>query len=187
MISMCACCGLYGERIEYCGPLVRAGTQYNATTCPARAGLIPRPAPTHWGRGTISACAERSRRPVEQVRVERDHLRVCGADVTLLCSIFGVTGLPPRVRSRRIPRIVVVGLDGITSACAEQTQIGMHSRPALRDYLRVCGADVPWPTNRVGRMGLPSRVRSRRRAHCSSSCSVGITFACAEQTALVRS
>ena len=41
---MCACCGLYGERIEYCGPLVRAGTQYNATTCPARAGLIRDPA-----------------------------------------------------------------------------------------------------------------------------------------------
>ena len=80
LVSVRARYGLCNERIEYCVPLARAGTQYNATTCPARAGLIPRPAPTHWGRGTISACAERSRRPVEQVRVERDHLRVCGAD-----------------------------------------------------------------------------------------------------------
>lgn len=120
---MCACCGLYGERIEYCGPLVRAGTQYNATTCPARAGLIPRPAPTHWGRGTISACAERSRRPVEQVRVERDHLRVCGAVSDSVNREHDLMGSSPRVRSGPKPETKGSACLGIISACAERSVV----------------------------------------------------------------
>lgn len=140
MISMCACCGLYGERIEYCGPLVRAGTQYNATTCPARAGLIPRPAPTHWGRGTISACAERSRRPVEQVRVERDHLRVCGAVSDSVNREHDLMRSSPRVRSGPKPETKGSACLGIISACAERSQSSLTELFDRWDHLRVCGA-----------------------------------------------
>lgn len=160
MISMCACCGLYGERIEYCGPLVRAGTQYNATTCPARAGLIPRPAPTHWGRGTISACAERSRRPVEQVRVERDHLRVCGAVSDSVNREHDLMGSSPRVRSGPKPETKGSACLGIISACAERSSSYPISRAVCGDHLRVCGAVMQRQTQLYSRLGSSPRVRS---------------------------
>ena len=177
---MCACCGLYGERIEYCGPLGRAGTQYNATTCPARAGLIPSPAPTHWGRGhpprmrrdvpssgpswsgpraigrsragrrIISACAERSTSSCRTATPSRDHLRVCGADPTSAALRTAVTGSSPRVRSRLMGVCRVHHDGGITSACAEQTSPRICSALTRTDHLRVCGAD-----------GRPSSVLSR--------------------------
>ena len=51
-------------------------------------------------------------------------------------------GLPPRVRSRRPPVQPPTAQGGITSACAEQTRDLSRPNARMRDYLRVCGADV---------------------------------------------
>ena len=73
-------------------------------------------------RGITSACAEQTSTRKPYTRATRDHLRVCGADGSLLFLSIGGEGSPPRVRSR-------LGLfrfgnleSGITSACAEQTR-----------------------------------------------------------------
>ena len=172
-------------------PLARAGTQYNATTCPARAGLIPSPAPTHWGRGhpprmrrdvpssgpswsgpraigrsragrrIISACAERSTSSCRTATPSRDHLRVCGADMVTPYRVSVTTGSPPRVRSRRTFACPVQRRGGITSACAEQTGISAVRTCSPGDHLRVCGADSNTKPPLTSCAGSPPRVRSR--------------------------
>ena len=91
-------------------------------------------------------------------------------------------GSPPRVRSRPLEGLVTFGVDGITSACAEQTAICPTPSYTTADHLRVCGADVVLflTLRRLG--GSPPRVRSRHRELTQQSPRRGITSACAEQT-----
>ena len=111
-----------------------------------------------------------------------DYLRVCGADSLFSRVEKHRAGLPPRVRSRRNrPRSHRV-LEGITSACAEQTDISAGSPGAARDYLRVCGADNPRLSVCEPSGGLPPRVRSRLGNRYRHVKPCGITSACAEQT-----
>ena len=93
-----------------------------------RAGLPPRvrsrPDPTtglpYRGRIT-SACAEQTGSRHLNDDGHRDYLRVCGADMKSTLRYKDMTGLPPRVRSRRPQSRRVAHELGITSACAEQT------------------------------------------------------------------
>ena len=76
---------------------------------------------------------------------------------------------------------------GITSACAEQTlEIHADKWPA-EDHLRVCGADEGCERVGVFLEGSPPRVRSRPRQFAGGRGRLGITSACAEQTAISRS
>ena len=140
MISMCACCGLYGERIEYCGPLVRAGTQYNATTCPARAGLIP----ARTGRVPPRADLSRTRgvdpAAGSHALGSRDHLRVCGAVMGVMVLTTLALGLSPRVRSGLSTLVNSSESRRIISACAERSSNQRRRTVPRRDHLRVCGA-----------------------------------------------
>ena len=111
-----------------------------------------------------------------------DHLRVCGADVGLFQTAYGVVGSPPRVRSRRNRLTFQLPRTGITSACAEQTRHPTCHRPPPRDHLRVCGADCSRPHSRRYTLGSPPRVRSRQRVAARRAGVHGITSACAEQT-----
>ena len=133
-------------------------------------------------RGITSACAEQTSTPVTPTTRPRDHLRVCGADGSLLFLSIGGEGSPPRVRSR-------LGLfrfgnleSGITSACAEQTCIRWPTSAVRWDHLRVCGADVAPTGSGAISGGSPPRVRSRRAGLACLELRVGITSACAEQT-----
>ena len=117
--------------------------------------------------GITSACAEQTPLSLCSLRSRWDHLRVCGADISVKILTTIVVGSPPRVRSRRpVGDLVPCGL-GITSACAEQTP--SSGRRSIRnwDHLRVCGADA-----------MRKRRRFRRQ---------WITSACAEQTRRSRS
>ena len=72
---------------------------------------------------------------------------------------------------------------GITSACAEQTRMRFRSVRPVWDHLRVCGADDVVPIMASRGEGSPPRVRSRPSVVPLVGGAVGITSACAEQTA----
>ena len=133
--------------------------------------------------GITSACAEQTYpRPAPQI-IRRDHLRVCGADILLHPYEPHTVGSPPRVRSRLENRIEVTHASGITSACAEQTGRRDRFGYPSGDHLRVCGADVGIGLMDARGLGSPPRVRSRRVARPPYRTEMGITSACAEQTA----
>ena len=71
---------------------------------------------------------------------------------------------------------------GITSACAEQTQPLPTQTNQSRDHLRVCGADLYFRWNDILREGSPPRVRSRLEFNQRPGKDGRITSACAEQT-----
>ena len=132
--------------------------------------------------GITSACAEQtSWCSCRSVRY-RDHLRVCGADQSLVRQADGDAGSPPRVRSRPNPTRNTATFLGITSACAEQTRRQTRPSPRPRDHLRVCGADQDSRDADDATEGSPPRVRSRREQALTERDQTGITSACAEQT-----
>ena len=111
-----------------------------------------------------------------------DHLRVCGADTSRRGSLNLVPGSPPRVRSRHGPQPSQPGVEGITSACAEQTRARESPTTRHRDHLRVCGADGAGLVRVQDLPGSPPRVRSRRDDERHAGRPARITSACAEQT-----
>ena len=113
--------------------------------------------------GIISACAEQTLGGCSACRSGRDHLRVCGADTIDGLPLGTLTGSSPRVRSRRCFPPCVGFLNGIISACAEQTNIAAFPVRDNRDHLRVCGADFCRPSRTSGIWGSSPRVRSRQR------------------------
>ena len=90
------------------------------------------------------------------------------------------------MRSRRWRRVLGQYIDGITSACAEQTAICLRSPLADWDHLRVCGADELKQSGTGTVTGSPPRVRSRLEADAGGPLRLGITSACAEQTSTAR-
>ena len=70
----------------------------------------------------ISACAEQTPTPTPNKPNARDHLRVCGADMTYAKDCATGRGSSPRVRSRPTVRPRQARGHGIISACAEQTK-----------------------------------------------------------------
>ena len=132
--------------------------------------------------GITSACAEQTHAYGRAACRRRDHLRVCGADLSVSFSFWSVLGSPPRVRSRLMGAGLARLPHGITSACAEQTMTTRKSWVCSRDHLRVCGADSPWKPIKEVIVGSPPRVRSRRHRGRGKPRLPGITSACAEQT-----
>ena len=134
------------------------------------------------GRRITSACAEQTSPRSPSGNPRRDHLRVCGADPLAVGVGHASEGSPPRVRSRPLfqePQLVV---DGITSACAEQTCRSPWAWDCSRDHLRVCGADSFMGACPFRRGGSPPRVRSRLGLQRHQHARRRITSACAEQT-----
>ena len=90
--------------------------------------------------------------------------------------------LPPR--ARRIPGTasVRIGVDGTTSACAENTNFHLIDILSTRNYLRVRGEYASWGKKRRPRMELPPRARRIRIWLRNSCANLGTTSACAENT-----
>ena len=154
-----------------------------------RRGSPPRVRSRHVGSvadldagGITSACAEQTRTIGQRSRRAEDHLRVCGADPLRCSAMCPYGGSPPRVRSRRYLCSLTCNIEGITSACAEQTVAGFGEARTCQDHLRVCGADS-WMLRGLRMvLGSPPRVRSRRCRRRARRGLRGITSACAEQT-----
>ena len=133
--------------------------------------------------GIISACAEQTARRSTSASRSPDHLRVCGADELRPVAAVGHAGSSPRVRSRPAVGRGDRGVEGIISACAEQTSRLPRLRTRRPDHLRVCGADgKPYDRWEPGGGSSP-RVRSRHRLVGRACPPPGIISACAEQTA----
>ena len=92
-------------------------------------------------QGIISACAEQTRSSCATSGLNKDHLRVCGADPREAMMGMTSAGSSPRVRSR--PSLFRCGRTArrIISACAEQTPTHGGTLRHPWDHLRVCGAD----------------------------------------------
>ena len=132
--------------------------------------------------GITSACAEQTDLLLLAPVCTWDHLRVCGADGRVLDYVVYHAGSPPRVRSRRVAVDAGDAVDGITSACAEQTPTCREPSQTWRDHLRVCGADSSCRSCCPFCWGSPPRVRSRPLSMARYTVGEGITSACAEQT-----
>ena len=117
----------------------------------------------------------------------RDHLRVCGADSSVIGVAASASGSSPRVRSRRHLAFANPEVFGIISACAEQTLTYSAPYSNAEDHLRVCGADADrQPPGEQG-LGSSPRVRSRPLLAHVRPPPVGIISACAEQTRSIES
>ena len=132
--------------------------------------------------GIISACAEQTRTLPTRYAFNRDHLRVCGADLGVSGFQPAVLGSSPRVRSRLSSRKRTAAKSRIISACAEQTDPSSLFNVFPKDHLRVCGADCENRVERPLDSGSSPRVRSRQRRQRSALRLAGIISACAEQT-----
>ena len=132
-------------------------------------------------RRITSACAEQTWGNRPHPNDGWDHLRVCGADPKTMTRLTARKGSPPRVRSRLLG-CAADEVDGITSACAEQTMPCSRPRASVGDHLRVCGADILQFLFDLFAKGSPPRVRSRPPPVIRPWASRGITSACAEQT-----
>ena len=116
--------------------------------------------------GIISACAEQTSASRKARTGTWDHLRVCGADEVDLFEAMCHQGSSPRVRSRPPVHPSPVYGHGIISACAEQTRPNWVSAVAMRDHLRVCGADPIFADLHALELGSSPRVRSRHACSC---------------------
>ena len=135
-----------------------------------------------WMERIISACAEQTSSTNRPELNCRDHLRVCGADLTIGWKRGAVAGSSPRVRSRHGVAAERSGPIGIISACAEQTTPLTPSRSTPQDHLRVCGADLGGGPDLLFAWGSSPRVRSRHPFLCRGPAACRIISACAEQT-----
>ena len=91
-----------GDHLRVCGADNRnRNADFDVMGSPPRVRSRPRLLPLGVrARGITSACAEQTRCTPRQAQSSWDHLRVCGADGMILAILYGMTGSPPRVRSR---------------------------------------------------------------------------------------
>ena len=116
--------GVIGDHLRVCG-----ADERHSLVVEVREGSSPRVRSghgvdglEHGVGGIISACAERTIRYPEWIRVRTDHLRVCGADLHHPIDPAGHAGSSPRVRSGRDRIPIILVYIGIISACAERTR-----------------------------------------------------------------
>ena len=88
---------------------------------------------------TTSACAENTYSRYDPPTFARNYLRVRGEYGTLEFANMRSGELPPRARRIRGVTIVIVRVVGTTSACAENTLIGLGGWVWHGNYLRVRG------------------------------------------------
>ena len=137
-------------------------------------------------RGTTSACAENTGRGLVLENIIRNYLRVRGEYVPPPIYPPPLEELPPR--ARRI-HITVDGVDhseGTTSACAENTAVGVDDYLIFWNYLRVRGEYRRRGKRCVPSVELPPRARRIHVHHRICDRFHGTTSACAENTSESR-
>ena len=77
----------------------------------------------------------------------------------------------------------LTGRQGTTSACAENTRSNAHSRPGIRNYLRVRGEYSRGSGRAILSLELPPRARRIQVLLIRGHIPPGTTSACAENTA----
>ena len=105
--------------------------------------------------GITPAYAGKSRCILQQLRVVKDHPRVCGEEVAIARLLPCLLGSPPRMRGRVCERLAPLGQWG--------------------DHPRVCGEESRWSWVPVVCGGSPPRMRGRALLHCTVQTWRGIT------------
>ena len=90
--------------------------------------------------------------------------------------------LPPRARRIRVGAVSAVGIDGTTSACAENTVTVILFCTAYGNYLRVRGEYMPCFSAMAATVELPPRARRIQTGGVFICANNGTTSACAENT-----
>ena len=78
-----------------------------------------------YGRIT-PACAGNSQSEKLGLFAEEDHPRVCGEQFVFASRLDRERGSPPRVRGTALENLLDKGTDGITPACAGNSERGNH-------------------------------------------------------------
>ena len=132
--------------------------------------------------GTTSACAENTLSEILRIHSLRNYLRVRGEYMFRNFTQPSGVELPPR--ARRIPsgNLATTPLTGTTSACAENTWLGVGVTCPSRNYLRVRGEYRIWRMMLMLLRELPPRARRILNAIQSLQQVIGTTSACAENT-----
>ena len=132
--------------------------------------------------GTTSACAENTEPSPAVKHTTGNYLRVRGEYWERFSRCHTFLELPPRARRILAPGAVAQGVQGTTSACAENTLLRSLKPLRTRNYLRVRGEY----TRVMGITDLEVELppRARRILHPAEifDPKIGTTSACAENT-----
>ena len=109
--------------------------------------------------GTTSACAENTRIPTPQRRMDRNYLRVRGEYSAPALEKESTWELPPRARRILSQYVDPKQVYGTTSACAENTFSRVFSCFCGRNYLRVRGEYQGHLDAGIRGLELPPRAR----------------------------
>ena len=132
--------------------------------------------------GTTSACAENTAISSIACLRSRNYLRVRGEYLIDGRIWVTLSELPPRARRIRVGAVSAVGIDGTTSACAENTVTVILFCTAYGNYLRVRGEYPPPAWVGEDTEELPPRARRILPAFTNGVTHDGTTSACAENT-----
>ena len=129
--------------------------------------------------GITPACAGNSNSRNALHTAWEDHPRVCGEQVFYRLLVTADDGSPPRVRGTDVVPSNPESGDGITPACAGNSQPRAIEAAVGRDHPRVCGEQFSHDHGMDIWMGSPPRVRGTDYAKTTISCRGRITPACA--------
>ena len=158
-------------------------TYRDESELPPRARRIPNAAgAAAAAAGTTSACAENTQTHRNVIHTTRNYLRVRGEYPLYRKRVRNHWELPPR--ARRIRRLVsiVLGREGTTSACAENTRKHLRGQGRYRNYLRVRGEYARGKYKSTSIWELPPRARRIQTNPGAKRHYDGTTSACAENT-----
>ena len=133
-------------------------------------------------QGTTSACAENTSPKRLKPLFSRNYLRVRGEYLIDGRIWVTLSELPPRARRIRVGAVSAVGIDGTTSACAENTVTVILFCTAYGNYLRVRGEYMPCFSAMAATVELPPRARRIQTGGVFICANNGTTSACAENT-----
>ena len=181
----------WSEGVFELGNYLRVRGEYTpgASRCPPQRELPPRARriqPLLRVRniplGTTSACAENTAGGCCEPSACGNYLRVRGEYSSMSPVARFSTELPPRARRIQAAPDDKVNLHGTTSACAENTRVGMPMIFGQRNYLRVRGEYGQTPPPSDAHAELPPRARRIPNPTWRASKAGGTTSACAENT-----
>ena len=121
-----------------------------------------RPLFYHW---ITPACAGKSVLAAKEVKLVRDHPRVCGEKPSLLPPGAALMGSPPRMRGKVKSDICPRPRLGITPAYAGKSTVMQGFTKKYRDHPRVCGEKLLVCKKMFGDEGSPPRMRGKEACH----------------------
>ena len=86
---------------------------------------------------------------------------MCGKNDATWLNFDNVSGSPPRVREKLIPKKPETLEDRITPACAGKTRLNARTSSQYRDHPRVCGKNLNGDIIAMPYPGSPPRVREK--------------------------